>query len=391
MNDFLFTLPETNLFFGSGTLLQLGTRAKRHGTKALLVTGKSSMKRLGFLDVAKKSLEDAGIDVVLFEGVEPNPSCQTIDEGTEIGLKNECDMVVAIGGGSAIDAAKVMAVGIGHNDVNAWQYVLCTKETTDKTLPIIAIPSTSGTGSHVTWYTVVTNRDTDEKSAYSSKFIYPKESIVDLDIVAQMPKKVTAETGFDALAHVMEAYISNQQNPITDLLSMRAIKLIGKNLVHAYESGDEEARHAMALADTYAGICITTSRTIMVHGIGNTVSGVYPNITHGQALACLTPPIMRFNIVNGDENTVARYCDIAEALGEEITKTDKQNALKSVDAVIDLLKKIDLSKGFKEFGVDDAGIEKMTDFSLEHGRGAISCNPVEPTREDIIKIYKEAL
>ena len=392
MDNFSFVLPETNLLFGRGTLAELGSRAACYGKNALLVTGKSSMRRLGFLDKAKENLERAGIGVTLFEGVEPNPTIQKVEEGIEEGMENHCDLVVAIGGGSAIDAAKVMAVGIGRNDTDAWPFVTCEKETTDKTLPIIAIPSTSGTGSHVTWYTVITNRDTQEKAAYSSKHIFPIESVVDLDVVSTMPRKVTAETGFDALAHVMEAYVSKRSNAISDVLCLQAIGLVKANLVRAYRNGgDLDARYGMAVADTYAGICITSSRTVMVHGIGNTLSGVYPEVAHGQALACLTLPIMKYNIQNGDGKAVAKYCDIARALGEDVTSINKQNAMKSVDAVAGLMKDVGLEFKLSKCGVSEDSIEKMTDISLEHGMGAIDCNPVKPSREDIVRLYKEAL
>lgn len=392
MEKFSFRLPETDLLFGEGTLSELGTKAKGFGSKALLVTGKGSMRRLGFLERAQKSLEGAGLSVTVFEGVEPNPTVDNVKDGVEAGLKANCDVVVPIGGGSSIDAAKGMAVGIGHKDPDFWSYLLKEKKTTDKTLPLVAVPSTSGTGSHVTWYTVITKRDTEEKGAYSSKYIYPRVSIVDIDVVSTMPQKVTAETGFDVLAHVMESYLSCAASPMTDLLSLRAMELVAHNLKRAYNhGGDLDARYNMALADTYAGMCITPSRTIMVHGLGNTVSGLYPEMAHGQALACLTPPIMRFNIEKGDSRTVSRYCDVAKALGEDVMHINRENALKSVDAVIELEKSIGLNKTFSELGVTEESIEKLTDYSLEHGAGAIACNPVKPTKQDVIDIYKEAL
>lgn len=391
MDNFSFVLPETSLSFGKGTLIEAGTRAKRLGSKAILVSGKGAMKKLGFLAKAKKSLEDAGLRVVLFEGVEPNPTVEKVNEGIRLGLKEGCDVVVAIGGGSAIDSAKAIAVGIGHRDADFWPYLAGKKATTEKTLPIVAIPSTSGTGSHVTWYTVITKRETGEKAAYASKFIFPKESIVDIDIVSKMPPKVTAETGFDALAHVMESYVSAKNTPITDTLALRGIELISQNLVRAYEYGDPDSRYAMALADTFAGICITPSRTIMVHGLGNTVSGVYPDIAHGQALACLTPPIMRFNIAKGDTKTVKRYCDIARALGEDVAADDKENAMKSAEAVSRLIKRIGLKEKLSECGASQKDIKKMTDISFAYGTGAIACNPVRPTKADAVRIYTESL
>lgn len=392
MDSFSFTLPETNLIFGRGTLSQLGERAARRGKNALLVTGKGSMRKLGFLQKAEKNLKDAGMSVTLFEGVEPNPSIKTVNAGIKLGLETKCDVVVAIGGGSAIDAGKAIAVGVGHKAADFWPYICREKGTTDKTLPIIAIPSTSGTGSHVTWYTVITNRETSEKAAYSSKFIYPKESIVDLDIVSKMPPKVTAETGFDALAHAMESYLSKASSPMTDALSLKAMELVQQNLVRAYKYGsDMDARYGMALADTLAGISITPSRTIMVHGIGNTVSGFYPEIAHGQALACLTPPVMRFNVEKGDDRTVARYCDIARVLGEEVERVDRDNAMKSADAVEKLIKAIGLHSGLSECGVKKESIAKMADYAIELGSGAIAANPVKPTKADIIAMYNKAL
>lgn len=392
MSSFTYFLPETSLLFGSGTLGELGARARPHGSRALLVTGNGSMRRQGFLQRARESLEGAGIPVTLFEGVEPNPTAGTVSKGIRAGLDSGCDLVAAIGGGSSIDAAKAMAVGIGHGDADVWPYILRERETTRKTLPVMAVPSTSGTGSHVTWYTVITNQETGEKAAFSSKFIYPSESVVDLDIVSTMPPKVTAETGFDALAHVMESYLSSGATPMTDTLCLRAMKLIRQNLVRAFKDGsDMDAREGMALADTYAGLCITPSRTIMVHGIGNTVSGVYPELAHGQALACLTPPVMRFNIERGDASTVSRYCDIARALGEETARADRGNAMKAVEAVEMLQEAIGLRRGLKECGVSEDSIERMADYSLKFGKGAIACNPVKPAREDIIKVYEEAL
>jgi len=392
MDRFSFSLPETNLLFGKGTLSELGARTRRHGRKALLVVGKGSMRKFGFLQKAETSLEDAGVSVVIFEGVESNPTVRTVQAGITLGLKESCDVVVALGGGSSIDAAKSIAVGIGHRDKDAWAYICGDKETTQNTLPIVAVPSTSGTGSHLTWYTVITNEKTGEKAAYSSRYIFPIESIVDLRIVSKMPPKVTAETGFDALAHVMESYMSSGASPITDLLCLRAMELISQNLPRAYENGnDVDARYAMALADTYAGICITPARTIMVHGMGNTVSGVYPNISHGQALACLTGPIMKFNIERCDSKAVTRYCDIARALGEEVEQDDKKNALKSVEAVEKLLRVIGMTTKMSKCGVSEGSIERMTDYSLRFGAGAISCNPVKPTRSDVVRIYQEAL
>jgi len=387
---FDFTLPETNLHFGSGTLERLGELAKDYGKKALLVTGRSSMRKLGFLEAASRLLADVGITVTLFEGVEPNPSVETVESGMRLGA--DADLIVAIGGGSAIDAAKAMAVGIGHKADKIWPYIRWEIPITDKTKPIIAIPSTSGTGSHVTWYSVITNRATEEKAAFGIKHIYPKESIVDLDIVKTMPQNVTAETGFDALAHVMESYVSKKASPMTERLCIDAISMIAQNLTKAYTDGsDLEARYNMALADTYAGICITPSRTILVHAMGNVVSGLYPEMPHGRALAALSGPVMRFNIERGDANTVEKYCDITSALGDTSSGVDKEKALKSIELMDGLRKSVGMDHSLADLGMTRDSIEHLADLSLTLGRGAIDCNPVDPSRDDIIKIFEDAM
>jgi len=387
---FTFTLPETNLRFGAGTLEKLGEVSKDYGRKALLVTGRSSMRRLGFLEKARQSLADAGVTATLSEGVEPNPSVETVEKGMKLG--SDADLIVAIGGGSAIDAAKAMAIGIGHGADRIWPYVRGEAPITGKTKPIIAIPSTSGTGSHVTWYSVITNRATGEKAAFSSKHIYPRESIVDLDIVKTMPQDITAETGFDALAHVMESYVSRKASPMTERLCLDAMGLIAHNLARAYRDGsDADARYGMALADTYAGICITPSRTILVHAMGNVTSGLYPDMQHGRALAALSGPVMRFNIEHGDERTVAKYCDIARALGADFSEASRGNALKSIELIDDLRKEISVDKTLGELGMTEDSIGRLADLSMTLGRGAVDCNPVDPGRADIVRLFEEAM
>lgn len=389
---FSFRIPSTNLIFGQDTLQLLGNTAKARGSCALLVCGKGSMKRLGYLSLAKESLESAGLKTVIYGGVSPNPTVDDVVCGIDEAISQDCDLIVALGGGSAIDCAKAIAVGTGHKDCDIWQYIRGESETTDKTLPIIAIPSTSGTGSHLTWYTVITNSQTQEKGAYSSEHIYPGDSIVDLEVLAKMPPKVTAETGFDALAHVMESYLSKGSSPITDVLALKAISLIAENLPRAYEYGEDlSARHAMALADSYAGICITSSRTIIVHAMGNTISGLYPNIAHGQALASITSACMKYNIEEGDARTISRYCDIAEAMGAEISERSRDSALLAVAMVDRLKQRIGLLKGLAELGVTEDSFPKMAEYSLGLGKGALAANPRRAEKEDIIDIYRESL
>jgi len=283
MKNFEFHLP-TKLIFGRGELGRLGEIARSYGGKALLVTGKSSMKKLGFTDRAVELCRDAGIEVVLYDGAIPNPTTESIDRGAEVARKEACDLVIALGGGSAIDTAKGIAIAATHGRP-IWDHVRGGVPATERTLPIIAVTSTSGTGSHVTPFTVITNPRTKGKPGFMSPYIYPRASIVDVDILSKMPPDLTANVGMDVLAHSVESYINLLSTPMTELFSREAIKIVYDHLPRAYENGgDLDSRAMMALADTYAGIALAGVGATLAHALAHAISGHYPEVPHGLAL-----------------------------------------------------------------------------------------------------------
>ncbi len=225
-----------------------------------------------------------------------------------------------------------------------------------------------------------------------SPFICPKLSIVDIDILSCMPSSLTSKTGFDALTHVVECFVSGKANPITDFTCLKAMKLIFGYLPRAYNKGDDmEAREAMALADTFAGWALVTSRPILPHALSHPVSAFYPEISHGSALSALTPEIMRFNIERGDEQTVSKYCEIAKTGGEKVASCSKKEALKSVKAVQGLLEKIELNITLKDLGVKEDSFEGMVESAFTTTKGPIEANPVPVTREDILNLYSKSM
>ncbi len=392
---FEYFLPQTHLLFGEGVLSRLGEEVKKIGKHALLVTGKKSMQSLGFLDEAIKSMEKEKIKVTHYGKVEPNPTVDIVDEGARVALQEGCDVIVGMGGGSAMDTAKAIAVVAGHSKkspCSIWDFSVTQdtpKPITKDTLPIVAITSTSGTGSHVTKYAVITNSKTMEKPGFGSEHIYPLLSIVDLNIVKNMSPELTARTGFDTLAHVLEAFVSKRSNPISDEYCLKAIELVYKYLPIAYQEGNNmQARFYMALADTYAGWAITTVSTALPHGMAHPVSGHYPNIDHGVALAALSPGIMEFNIDNGDEKTIYKYCKIAEVMGKSVNEYNRENARKSVQAVWELLEKINLKVKLGELGVNKNEISAMTKNVFRTMRKNVNFNPVPASEKDVEEIYQ---
>ncbi len=395
MKHYRYSLPKTNLVFGEGTLKNLGIEVRKLGKRALLVTGTKSMERLGFLEKAVNSLKKEGLEIVHYSGVAPNPTVEIVNYGAEKTLANDCDVIVALGGGSVMDTAKNIAVVAGHSEkemVSIWEFSGPggkTREITAKTLPIVAITSTSGTGSHVNRFAVVTNEKTREKTGIMSPFIYPRLSLTDLDILCSMPPSLTARTGFDVLSHAMECFVSKESNSLTELHCLKAMQLVFHYLPQAYNEGNNiKAREAMALADILAGWALTTSRVILPHALSHAVSAFYPKAEHGLVLAALTPQIMRFNIDRGDEEVIEKHCEIAKMAGERIISSIKKEAFKGVDAVERLLKKLKLNVTLQNLGVDEKELEGMVESSFAAMKGPIEANPVSVTRKEILHLFK---
>ncbi len=378
MKNFEFYLP-TELIFGQGEFGRLGEVARPYGQKALLVTGKSSMKKLGFTDMAIKLCRDAGIEVVLYDDVIPNPTTELIDLGAEMCRKNGCDLVIALGGGSAMDSAKGIAIAATHGRP-IWDHVRHGVPVTEKTLPIIAVTSTSGTGSHVTPYTVITNPETKGKPGYTSYYIYPKVSIVDVDILRKMPPDLTANVGMDVLAHSIESHINVRSAPISDLLSGEAIRILYRYLPKAYENGDDlESRAMMALADTYAGMALAEVGAALAHAIAHAISGHYPEVSHGLALTQLYPAFLSFTARSRPE----KFGNICSWLGGDGTPEGCSQAYRK------FAESIGFRFGLRYLGINQSDFGSMAEDTLDYMKGSAEKNPVRATEDDVSNMLEE--
>jgi len=320
-----------------------------------------------------------------------------VDDGAQVAMEEGCDVVLPLGGGSVIDAAKGMAVVAGHESDGIWSHVPSSQQggglpITDDTLPIIAVSSTSGTGSHVTPWAVITNPENKGKPGFGDFPMFPKVSIVDPDLPSNMPPRLTALTGFDVFAHNSEALTARDFGGLIEPLAYRALEYIGEYLPRAYENGDDmEARERMALADTYAGLSITAGDTHARHGISHSVSGNYPEIAHGQALASVSVPLMKFNIERGDKDIWKNYSKVASALGAiESPEGTKEAAMSALEAVSDLMEELDLDNNLSELGVKEDKIPKMAEDSFDYMGATVEKNPSEISLEDVEEILREA-
>jgi len=287
-----FMIPH-NIVFGEGAFSKL---SELKGKKAMIVTGGSSMKKNGFIDKAIEELKKGGMTAEVFDGVEPNPSVNTVKKGAEAMLKFEPDWIVALGGGSSLDAAKVMWAFYEYPELK-FEDILTpgTCPELRKKAKLICIPSTSGTASEITAFTVITDTDNHIKYPLVSEYFVPDIAIVDPLLPSKMPKHITANTGMDVLAHATEAIVSTAANDYTDALAIHAVKLVFEWLPVAYNEPDNMlAREKMHNASTMAGMAFTCASLGLIHSLAHKIGGEF-GITHGLANAILLPYIVQFN------------------------------------------------------------------------------------------------
>jgi alcohol dehydrogenase class IV len=375
--NFNYNLP-VNLVFGRGRVKEVGEIASKYGKKALIVTGHSSTKKSGLLDRTIEYLKNANIVSVVFDKVSQNPLTTTAEEGADLAKKENCDVIIGLGGGSIMDCAKAVAF-ICKNDGDISDYIF-GKLQSDDALPIILIPTTCGTGSEGNGFAVLTNPENGDKKSLRCNATIAKASIVDSECMMTMPKSILASVGFDALCHCIEAYISKIGQPITDALSLYGIKLIGKHLVPLYEGSDDpEAWDAISLASTFGGMVINTAGVTVPHGMEHPASGLR-NIVHGKGLAALTPVILEESIKGCPE----KFAEISRRLGGK----DENDC---VEKIKELLEKLDLTTTLSKQGVKEDDVDWMVENCFKVSAAGINYHPVAFNAEDIKRIYLKAL
>ncbi|MCS5422758.1 MULTISPECIES: iron-containing alcohol dehydrogenase [Psychrilyobacter] len=311
-----FRVPK-DIVFGEGTLKYLSAI---EGKKAVLVTGGNSMKRFGFLNQAREELEKAGMEVMIIDGVEPNPSVNTVVDGGRKMAEFNPDWIIAIGGGSALDAAKIMWVYYENPETKFEDLVAGKFPTLRKKAKFIAIPSTSGTASEITAFSVITDTVNKIKYPLVSYEITPDIAILDPVIPSKTPAHITANTGMDVMTHAIESYTSTAATCYTKPLSMESIKMVFESLTSAYSDGDDiKAREDMHNASTLSGMAFTSASLGIVHSMAHKIGGEL-GITHGLANAVLLPYVIEYNRKSTDG-----FDEIEKTLGvDDIVTTVKE-------------------------------------------------------------------
>ncbi|WP_033168308.1 iron-containing alcohol dehydrogenase [Clostridium sp. KNHs205] len=375
-----YTLPR-DMYYGKGALEQL-----KHieGKKAILVLGGGSMKRFGFVDRVVNYLTEAGIETKLFENVEPDPSVETVMKGAEMMREFQPDWIISMGGGSPIDAAKAMWVFYEYPETSFEAIIQpFSFPTLRQKAKFIAIPSTSGTATEVTAFSVITDYAKGIKYPLADFNITPDIAIVDPDLAETMPKTLTAHTGMDALTHAVEAYVSTLNSPFTDPLAIKAIQMVFEYLPASYE-GDMSAREQMHYGQCLAGQAFSNALLGIVHSMAHKTGAAFStgHIPHGCANAIYLPYVIKFNAKTAEK----RYAEIARSVG--ITGTDAECVKALCDKIDAYNANLSIPKTLKEFGVNEAEFkEKVANIAeLAVGDACTGSNPRTITPAEMEKL-----
>lgn len=377
-----FTIPR-DIYFEKGSIEQL---KNLQGNRAVVVTGGSSMRKFGFLDKVISYLEEANITVRLIEGVEPDPSVETVLDGAKIMESFNPDWIVAIGGGSPIDAAKAMWVFYEYPN-------LVFDDIKDPfTIPklrnkakFVAIPSTSGTATEVTAFSVITDYKTEIKYPLADYNITPDIAIVDPSLAMTMPKKLTAHTGMDALTHAIEAYVATEHSIFTDSLAIESIDIIKNNLVNSYNE-NEEAREVMHYAQCLAGMAFSNALLGLAHSMAHKSGAVF-DIPHGCANAIYLPHVINFN----KKSCMDRYANIAKKINLE-GNSDEELVNSLVEIIKGMNIKMNIPLTLKEYGIDENVFKTKVRLISERAvlDACTSSNPRSASADEIEKIFLAA-
>ena len=379
-----FPVP-TDIQFGPGVLQSLPSRVQAIGVrKAFLVTD-SGLREAGILDTVVALLQGNGIPVEVCDRVKADSGSQLIDSTTAELKQSDAGIVIGIGGGSSLDTAKAIAA-LATNPGSCLDYIGLHK-VRNKPLPVIAIPTTAGTGSEVTLWSVFTDDSKGLKVAIGGFLLYPSVALCDPELTLTLPAHLTASTGMDALAHAIECYTNTACQPISGALALEAIRLIGLHLRTAVLNGsNREARYAMMLASTMAGIAMNPTRLGLAHALAMPLGSWSLHVPHGLILAMLLPLAMEFNYLAQAD----RFVDVARALGEPIDHLSRMEAARSaVEAVRVLARDIGIPASMAAYGLRPEHIKPVVEEAMKSGN--IPVNPRKTAAADLERILRSLL
>ncbi|GMA65481.1 iron-containing alcohol dehydrogenase [Alicyclobacillus fastidiosus] len=380
-----FRVPEL-VYTGVGSLQKITTVVPSVGSKALIVSD-AIMTDLGYVARVAELLASAGVAHEVYSGVDAEPTDVHVEEALGVFAAKGCDVVIGLGGGSCIDAAKAVAV-MAVNQGYIGDYMGERKWFNEKAIPLIAIPTTAGTGSEVSSVTVITNTKDDIKMMIRQRALIPSVAIVDPALTISSPPNVTAATGIDALCHAIEAYLSKRSHPLTDTLALSAIQKIVNYIGRAYANGEDlDAREAMSIAAMEAGMAFTNASVGLVHGMSRPIGAIF-HVPHGVSNAMLLPTVLEYS----KDACTQRLADIGRVLNPSLQcKSDEDLATYVVEQVKQLCASVKIPN-MQQWGIDVNEFERVLDKMATDAiaSGSPANNPKVPLHDEIVELYKTA-
>lgn len=385
--DFTFTIPQ-NVIFGNGSLSKLPEVAKKLGkAKALIISG-PHLEKIGLVAKCSEAMKTAGIESVCFCRTEGNPSVETVDAAAALFAESGADFIVAFGGGSPLDVAKAVAVLASYGG-KITDYEGGGK-VPGPVVPMIAIPTTAGTGSEVTAFSVITDHSRDYKLTVASNYLLPEYAILDPELISTVPKGTAAACGIDAMIHALESYLSKAASPFSEMFSLRALELIGSAIrTYVEKRDDSDAAEKMLLGSLFAGIAFSHARLGDVHAMSHPVSAFF-DIPHGVANAILLPAVVEFNETS-TENPVMydKYYQIYRCVTVDPVARDKFVPSMLKTELLSLNAELGIPKGLEDAGISkdnfDEVLQQMAKDAMKSGN--ININPRETSMDDVLDLY----
>ena len=376
----------TKILFGCGELRKLATE-KLPGKKALIVISSgTSMKKYGYLDKVVELLQENNTESIVYDKILPNPIKSHVMEAASVCREQKCDFIVGLGGGSSIDSAKAIAV-MACNDGDYWDYIPAGSgkgRPVTKALPVIAIPTTAGTGTEADPWSVITNEEAKEKIGFGSTLTFPVLSIIDPELMVSIPPHLTAYQGFDAFFHAAEGFLANCATPISDLYALEAIRLLYKYLPVAVKDGRNlKARAKVAWASTLAGLVEATSCCISEHSMEHAMSAFHPELPHGSGLIAISEAY--FETFRND--CMKRYMKMAEIMTQQ--KSNRPSDF--IDALVRMQKECNVYQlKLSDWGVKEEELPLMVQTARDTMGSVFTIDPRPLTDEEVLQIYQKS-
>lgn len=387
MDDAIYSLLNPNkIIAGKDAIQQIAEVVAAYNAKNVVIITDAGVYKTGLIEKPQSILEAAGIKVNIISDTPPEPPIEKINAIFETAKSFNTEMVIGIGGGSAMDTAKLVAVML-NNDATLAEVTSGAKKFIKRGLPTLMIPTTAGTGSEATQNSIVLDTEKELKIGIVDEKLVSSTVILDPKMTEKLPKHITANTGIDALCHAIECFISKKSNVFSDMLALKAINLIVSSIREAYNNGSNlDAREKMLLGAYLGGACIATSSTVAVHALSYPLGGKY-HIPHGLSNAILLADVMKFNLDACEE----KFSQIAKAMGLNIDGlSQKQAAEKMIEELYSLIKDLNIHCDLREKGINESVLDELVDAAFSVKR-LLNNNPKEMTKEDIRKIYEKFL